>query len=154
LYEHSYNVASLAVERKFGDEEVVLFGQIWAPEGFSLAAIQAEILRLKTVPIDEDVNFRAQLRLARLPRLIRRLCWWLGFDVHGYWRMVQFGTFGITGVANLGADLTHFLSPLTSTVSVSGIQADGRAKVRLMWDHSSLLAFYRQLFVDAIIPRT
>lgn len=135
LYEHDFNVVSLPVERRIGDEDVVLFGRIWCPEEKSLRELNHEIRRLKTIPVEEEERFRFQLRVARLPALLRRLLWWLGLHVSGHWRMVQVGTFGITGVASLGANSLHFLSPLTYALSVSAIQPDGTAVVRLIWDH-------------------
>jgi hypothetical protein len=138
LYQHAYNVVTLPVERRVGGEDAVLFGQLWKPEEKSLAELHAEIRRLKEVPLDQEPMFRGMLRLARWPRPVRRMCWWLALRCNGYWRMVQFGTFGITGVAGLGASSLHFLSPLTCSVAVTAIRPDGTAMLRMMYDHRVL----------------
>lgn len=135
LYEHAFSVATLPVERRIGDEDAVLFNQLWEPEARTLAELHLEIRRLKSVPLDQEPMFRNLLRLSRFPRLVRRFFWWLGLRVNGYWRMVQFGTFGVTGVAGLGASLLHFLSPLTCNLAVTAFQPDGTAFLRLVWDH-------------------
>jgi hypothetical protein len=135
LYQHAYNVATLPVERRIGNEDAVLFMQLWKPEEKSLADLHAEIRRAKEIPLDEEPMFRNALRLARFPRLIRRLCWWIGLCWNGYWRMVNFGTFGATGVAGQGASSLTFLSPFTCTFAVTAFQPDGKAFFRLMCDH-------------------
>ena len=135
LYEHAYTVAVLPVERRVGDEDAVLFTQLWKPEEKSLAELNAEIHHYKTGPLDDLLMYRRARRLNPLPRPLRRFFWWLGLRVNGYWRTVQFGTFGVTGVASLGASSLHFLSPLTCTLAVTAFQPDGTAFLRLMYDH-------------------
>ena len=97
LYEHAYNVAVLPIERRVGEEDAVLFIQLWKPEDKSLAALNAEIRDGKTCPLKKLPLYRIGRRLTLFPRPMRRLAWWFGLNVNGYWRMVQFGTFGVTG---------------------------------------------------------
>jgi hypothetical protein len=135
LHQHACTVGHLAVARKIGDEEVVLGLKISRPDRRSLADIDALIRRARTEPIERFGGFRRALRLARLPMPIRRLAWWAGLNVLANWRAKHFGTFGVTGVAALGAASLHLASPLTSTIAFGVIDADGSVMVRLFYDH-------------------
>ncbi|MBX3415696.1 MAG: hypothetical protein KF708_23630 [Pirellulales bacterium] len=138
LYEHPVNIASFSVEREYGGEEAVFFGQIRQPELLSLREIDAIIRRHKVAPLDEIPQFRRALLLSSLPLPIRRLAWWLGLRVDGAHRAHFFGTFGISVVASIGAAGLHLLSPLSTTVNYGALRWDGSLDVRLTYDHRVL----------------
>ena len=77
------------------------------------------------------------LRVAGLPRPVRRLLWWAGLNA-GRLRANYFGTFGVTAYPALGAESLHPLFPLTATLTYGLVGADGRADVRLVYDHRVL----------------
>jgi hypothetical protein len=138
LYEHPINVASVAVERKFGAEDAVFFGHIRQPETLSLADIDLRLRRFKDEPMESIGDFRRILLMNRFPRPLRRLLWWIGLNVWGRKRAAFMGTSGITVYAGLGAASLHPLSLLTTTLNYGVIEPDGTVDVRLIYDHRVL----------------
>jgi hypothetical protein len=138
LHEHACNVASITVARRLGYEEAVLFLRVRDPELRPLAELHRLIRAAKEKPVYEVASFRPALRMSRLPRPVRRLGWWLGLNVLPTWRARYFGTFGLTGVSNVGAFQLHLLSPLTCTLTYGVLAADGSLTVRLTYDHRVL----------------
>lgn len=135
LHVHEGSIGGLPIERRIGDEDGILFLQIRKPDQRPLAELDALIRRAKTEPLEKMGDFRRQLLIGKLPFPLRRLAWWVGLNVFGKYRARFCGTFGVTGVANLGAASVHFLTPLTSTVAFGVIHPDGTVNVRLMYDH-------------------
>ncbi len=135
LYEHPISVASIAVERRVGEEDAVLFARLRQPETLSLTELDRSIRRLKQEPIESIAAFRNQLRIARLPRLLRRFVWWFGLNVWGRKRAHYMGTHGITAYAGLGAASLHPLSVLTTVLNYGVVEPDGSLDVRMIYDH-------------------
>lgn len=138
LYEHRQSVASLPVERRLGEEEVVFYAQFACPEGQSIADLDACLRRYKADPVETVSYFRTQLLISRLPRPLRRLIWWLGLNLIGRTRAYFYGTFGITAVSSLGATLVNVLAPLSTTLTYGVLDPDGSVAVRLVFDHRVL----------------
>lgn len=138
LYEHPINVASIAIERKFGDEDAVFFAHIRQPETLSLTEIDQRLRRFKEQPLETIGDYRRILLMHRFPRPLRRLLWWIGLNVWGRKRAAFLGTSGITVYAGLGAASLHPLSLLTTTLNYGVIEADGSVDVRLTYDHRVL----------------
>jgi hypothetical protein len=138
LYEHSISVASVAIERRVADEDVVLFVQIRGPENHRPDQIDDYIQDCKVRPVDQVGTFRRTLRVARFPWFIRRFLWWLGLNVWGYRRARNWGTFGVSVYSGLGAESLHPLSPLTTTLNYGVIADDGTVDVRIIYDHRVL----------------
>ena len=135
IHQHACTVAALAVARDVPGDSGVLAYTIREPEKRPLAEIDALIRAARTEPVQQIGPFRRQLRLARMPGALRRLAWWLLLDVSGKWRLKHAGTFGVTGVAALGSASLSLLSPLSTTITYGVFSADGRANVRLFYDH-------------------
>jgi hypothetical protein len=138
LYEHPVNVTSIAVERRFEDEDAVFFLQLKQPELLSLSEIDARLRRAKDGPLEEVGSFRRVLRTSRMPRPLRRMVWWVGLNVWGRKRAHFMGTAGVSAYAGLGAASLHPLSLLTSTLNYGVIEPDGTVDVRLVYDHRVL----------------
>ncbi len=138
LYEHPGSVASVAIERRVGDEEAVLFGQVREPHRLSLVELDALLLRYKDQPIEKIASFRRALLISRFPWPVRRLIWWIGLNGSGRKRAHYLGTFGVSVYAGLGASSLHLLSPLTSALNYGVIGPDGAVDVRLTYDHRVL----------------
>jgi hypothetical protein len=138
LYEHPVSIATIAVERRFGDDHAVFFGKIRCPEERGLPEIDERLRALKEKPIDEIGAFRHTLFLSRLPRPIRRLLWWIGLNVWGRKRAAYFGTFGVSVYAGLGAASLHPLAPATCTLNYGVIDERGDVDVRITYDHRVL----------------
>jgi hypothetical protein len=135
LYEHPISVASVAIERRLGDEDAVFFAHLKHPERWGLRDLDAELRRLKEEPIERISSFRRALQISRLPQPLRRLVWWLGLNCWGRKRAHYLGTFGVSVYSGLGAQSLHPLSPLTTTLNYGVIDADGSVEVRLIYDH-------------------
>jgi hypothetical protein len=138
LYEHPINVASIAIERRFGDEEAVFFAPLRSPEQQSLADLDAQLRAFKEQPLEKISSFRRALLISRLPWPLRRLAWWIGLNVSGRKRAHYMGTFGVSVYAGLGAASLHPLSPLTTALNYGVLNDDGRVDVRLIYDHRVL----------------
>jgi hypothetical protein len=135
LYEHPINVASVAIERKFGDEDAVFFAHLRQPEQMSLADIDLRLRRFKEQPLETFGDFRRILLMYRFPRPLRRVLWWIALNVWGRKRAAFLGTSGITVYAGLGAASLHPLSLLTTTLNYGVIEEDGSVDVRITYDH-------------------
>jgi hypothetical protein len=138
FYEHPVNVTSIAIERKFGDEDAVFFAHIRRPEELSLADIDLRLRRFKDQPIETIGDYRRILLLNRFPRPLRRLLWWIGLNAWGRKRAAFMGTSGVTVYAGLGAASLHPLSLLTTTLNYGVIEPDGSVDVRITYDHRVL----------------
>ena len=135
LYEHPVSIASVAVERRLGDEDAVLFAQVRGPEHHTPEQLDSFIKDCKELPVECVGTFRRALRISRLPRFLRRLIWWVGLNSSGYKRARNLGTFGVSVYSGLGAEGLHPLSPLTTTLTYGVIADDGTVDVRVIYDH-------------------
>jgi len=138
LYEHPVSVASIAIERRFGDEDAVFFAHLRKPEEWSLTELDSKLRQFKEQPIEQVASFRRALLISRFPWPLRRLLWRIGLSVLGRKRVHFFGTFGMSVYASLGAASLHPLSPLTSTLNYGVIASDGSVDVRIIYDHRVL----------------
>ena len=138
LYEHPISVASIAVERRLQDEDVVLFTQILGPENHTPEQLDAYMRECKELPIESIGTFRRSLKLSRYPWPIRRFCWWLGLNWSGFHRARNFGTFGVSVYSGLGAESLHPMSILTTTLNYGVIAENGTVDVRIVYDHRVL----------------
>jgi hypothetical protein len=134
IYEHPVTVVSMAVERRFVDEDAVLFAQLREPEKLSLAEIDARLRGFRDDPLETVAPFRRCLRVTSWPRPLRRLLWWGALNVSGRKRAHVFGTCAVTAESGLGAAALHPLTPLTTTLSHGPVEADGSVDVCLTFD--------------------
>jgi len=138
LYEHSVNVASVAVGREYQGESAVFFAHFLRPELQSLAQLEAHLRRFREAPVESIGLFRRALQVSRLPRPLRRFFWWVGLNSSGPKRARRMGTFGLSVYSGLGAESLHPLSPLTTTLNYGVVGEDGQVDVRLVYDHRVL----------------
>jgi hypothetical protein len=138
LYEHSWNVISVAVERQLGEEEAVFFELIHDPEVRSLPELDRHLRAVREQPIKQVAAFRRLLFFGRVPRPLRRLLWWLGLNVFMRKRAQLFGTGGLSVYSSLGAASLHPLTLLPTTLNYGVIDAEGNVDVRITYDHRVL----------------
>ncbi|MDX0839584.1 hypothetical protein GOD96_27065 [Sinorhizobium medicae] len=134
LYEYPGSVASIAHEREYEGERVVLLTTIKNPERRSIAELGALMQAARTSPVLEVKEFRRALKIARLPGPIRWLLMWLGLNI-GRQRARRFGTFQLSVYSGLGAESLNPLTPLTSLLNYGPIDVDGGVAVRIHYDH-------------------
>jgi hypothetical protein len=138
LYEHPVSVASVAVERRLGDEDAVFFAHLAGPDKLGLRELDEKLRQFKEEPLERFGSFRRVLLLSRLPLPLRRLAWWFGLNCWGRKRAHYLGTYGVSVYSGLGAASLHPLSPLTTTLNYGVIAADGTVDVRIIYDHRVL----------------
>lgn len=134
LYELPKSVALIAIARVEDGEECVMPQRIAAPEALALAAIDAEIRRAKTAPIDDVPMFRKIMRASRLPLPLRRLSWAIGLNF-GRQRGNWFGSFAVSSVAAYGGGELHPVTPGPYIVSYGVVAPDQTIHVVIRWDH-------------------
>jgi hypothetical protein len=159
LYEHPYNVASLAVERCYRGQYEVFFAQIRAPENQPLVALEGHLRNYKESPVQQVSLYRRALRVSRFPGPVRRLMWWYALNLSGPGRARRLGTFGLSTYSALGAHSLHPLSPLSTTLNYGPVREDGTVAVRIVYDHRTMdggtiaraLAALEEVFNDELL---
>jgi hypothetical protein len=76
MYEHPHSVVSVAISKPSKESaqgEEVLFGHIHHPETLTLGEIETRLRQFKERPAKEFGVMRRAMRIARLPRFLRRL---------------------------------------------------------------------------------
>jgi hypothetical protein len=137
LYEYPASVASIAVEREYRGERGVMPVLVKDPAGRPLADVSRKVREAAAAPVESVKDFRRAMHVSGLPRPVRRLAWWFGLNA-GRFRANYFGTFGVSAYPALGAESLHPISPLTATLTYGLIGPDGRADVRVVYDHRVL----------------
>jgi hypothetical protein len=107
------------------------------PAKQSLRDLGRTLQHASTAPINEIKDFRRSLRIARLPRPLRRLVWSIGLNF-GRQRANYFGTFALSVYSALNAESLHPLTPLTTLLNYGVIGSDGSVNVRIIYDHRTL----------------
>jgi hypothetical protein len=134
ILQYPYSVANIAVERIWAGEETVFNLLVGHPAELAVAEIGARLRHAQTSTIERIPEFNRALHFSRLPGPARRLAIRLALDL-GWKRARFFGTFGLSTVAAMGAELQNVIWP-TATVLTYGIAAaDGCVDVKLIFDH-------------------
>lgn len=137
LYEYPVSTANLVIERKYEGEAALFSKLIKDPAAMSLQDLGKLLHHLSTAPVESIKEFRRAIQIAKLPRLLRRLIWWLGLNI-GRQRGNYFGTFALSVYSALNAESLHPLTPLTTLLNYGVIAADGSVTVRIIYDHRVL----------------
>jgi hypothetical protein len=135
LWQHADSTASVAVMRRYRNEDAVFFIKIPNPETHSTWELDDLIRRHREAPIESIGSFRRLIRITRCPRLLRRMIWSLGLNWNGRLRCKFFGTFGLSVYSSTGSDSLHPISPLTTLLNYGPIGATGSVTVRIVYDH-------------------
>lgn len=135
LFECDDSVASLAIEREYDGEPMVMFATFKNPHETPIAELARQLHDFKTKPLEELDALHRTIRITRLPKLLRRLLWIHALYQSGRLKAQNFGTFGISSVASAGATTVGMASLVTSTLSLGPFDAAGRLDVRLDFDH-------------------
>jgi hypothetical protein len=133
LYEHPDSSASIAVSRSGPDGERLFWARLRHPARKSLVQLQATLDRYRTAPVEE--LFPTQLRLSRLPGLLRWCAWRLAFSFSGKVRAKKFGTFGVSTLAGQGIYSRLYPSFLTSNLALGPVDEQGNAMAGILFDH-------------------
>ncbi len=135
LFECRESVASIAIEREYAGEPMVMFAVFRNPHETPLGELARELSDYRTKPIEEVPALRRAVRITKLPRLLRRALWRHALYHSGRLRAQNFGTFGVSSVAPAGAATVGMASLVTNTLSCGPFDDAGRLDVRLDFDH-------------------
>lgn len=133
IFQHSAPVGTLAMNRRFQNEDWLFWGRIRSPQQHSLESIQDAITRFaEEAP---DSVFRQQLQMSRLPSVLRRLVWWWNLNIAGEKRARRIGTFFLTTVSAHGVEIQHPPGVMTTGLTYGPLDRHGMMKVTLTYDH-------------------
>ncbi len=136
VYEHPESVAMLAIEREYRGVPWVFWGKFRAPDSTSLLDLQTRLDHYKQAPV--ETVFRRQLQLSGVPNPLRRWLWWWNLNVSGRARARRTGTFFLTTLAGLGAEIQNPPSFHTGNLSYGPLDERGEMRVTLSYDHRLL----------------
>jgi len=134
LYEFDENTVSIAHELSVEGTASVLPVRIRSPEKLALDAMRDKIDEMRDDDLWRRGFYRTAAIVSFLPFFLRRPIWWFALNVPRF-RRRYFGTFNVTSVGTLGADLLTPLAPVTSLLTYGPLRNDGTVKVRLVFDH-------------------
>ncbi len=134
LYEYEESAVSIANELSVGEELVVLLVRIRNPDKMPLSAFRYKIAEVIDAELRQRGFYGTFALVSYLPFFLRRPLWWLTLNVPRF-RKHFFGTFVITSVGSLGAELLTPIAPVTSLLTYGPLGDDGKLRVRLLFDH-------------------
>ena len=133
--EYESQIASVIVDRRVGDEDMLFLAPLVSPELQSLQVLDEYLRRYKEEPVESFRAFREAIRIGRLPRFIRHFLWWLSLNVLPRRRARHFGTFGITTMSPFGAKTLEMPSLWSAFLHYGAISLTGEVPVGLAFDH-------------------
>lgn len=133
--EYESQIASVIVDRRVGDEDVILLAPLVGPERQSLQALDEHLRRYKEEPVETFRVFREALLISRLPHVVRRFLWWLCLNVLPRRRARHFGTFGVTTMSPFGAKTLEVPTLWSAFLHYGAITPTGDVPVGLAFDH-------------------
>lgn len=131
FFEYQATSAMLAIEREIESEPMIVYLKIDNPQHLSVQAIDQLIWQAKSQAPEKTPSIRRFLTINRLPFLLRRLMWTLGFNLPNY-RFHYLGTFGLTGIGK-GVRSLSVKSPLP--VNFIFDMNASHPLIRIFWDH-------------------
>jgi hypothetical protein len=136
FYEAPHSVATIAMNRPHDGVDRLFWARLQSPESTSLVELQQQLHAFQSKPVEEI--FHRHLLMARLPKPVRRLFWWLRLNAAVQKRARRMGTFGMSTLAREG--VYNRLHPhfLTSSLSYGPLQSDGTLLATLLCDHRVL----------------
>jgi hypothetical protein len=134
LYEYGESMVTIAYEMSVGGEAIVLPVRVRSPDKMSLNAIRSKIVEMADDDLWQRGFYRTFAAVSYLPVFLRRPIWWIVLNIPRS-RKRCFGTFAITSVGALGADLLTPRAPITSVLTYGPLDDDGILRVRLLFDH-------------------
>jgi pyruvate/2-oxoglutarate dehydrogenase complex dihydrolipoamide acyltransferase (E2) component len=133
VYEYATSVAVIAVERDDGDGPGVFGCVVKDPRARAVDEIGRDVWHAARAPIDEIGRFRRLRRFARLPLPVRRVV--MSVALNSRYRAGHVGTFAVSSVGALGADLRSPRSVWTVLLHYGVFDDRGGLDVHLTFDH-------------------
>src|SRR6185437_11953684 len=154
--EYESQIASVIVDRRVGDEDVIFLAPLIRPEQQSLQALDQHLRRYKEEPVESFRAFREAMLLGRMPGFIRRFLWWLSLNVLPRRRARHFGTFGVTTMSPFGAKTLEVPTLWTAFLHYGVISEAGEVPVGIAFDHrvtDGAVVGYALLEMEQILHR-
>jgi hypothetical protein len=134
LYEFPTSKAVIMIERDYQGEPALCPISVKDPASQPLSAIGELVEHTSTAPLENLKEFQRWKRIARMPRPLRRLLWWMGLNI-GRQRGNFFGTFAVSVYSALNAESLHPLSTYTGLLNYGVIDGNGNVTARIIYDH-------------------
>jgi hypothetical protein len=134
IFEFEENVVAIAYDAALHDEATVLPARIKNPENWPLAGFRFKLDEMAAPDLWQRDFYRTLRIISYLPAPFRRLIWWFALNVPRL-RKRWFGTFLITSVGELGADLLNPIAPISPLLTYGPIDPHNGVRVRLIFDH-------------------
>ena len=137
IYQHPSTVASVSIHRndENGNERLI-WAKICEPESLKLQELQNRLNDSVSKPLSEV--YRDGCILERVPKLIRRVCWWWAMNCAGRKHCKHIGTFSISSLAS--QQCLNAFHPLitTSSLAFAPLNENGLSSIALICDHRTL----------------
>jgi len=133
--EYESQIASVIVNRRVGDENVILLAPLIAPDRQPLCALDRHLRRYNEEPVENFRAFREAILIERLPLIVRRFLWWLALNVLPRRRARHFGTFGVTTMSPFGAKTLQVPTLWSAFLHYGEFTEAGEVPVGLVFDH-------------------
>jgi hypothetical protein len=135
LGEYESQIASVIINRKVGDEEMIFLAPLTKPESRTLQTLDIQLRGYREEPVKKFRHFREAMLVARLPVLLRRFLWWLALNVLPRRRARHFGTFGVTTMSPFGAKTLEVPTLWTGFLHYGVMSDQGEVPVGIAFDH-------------------
>jgi hypothetical protein len=138
MYLHPFSVATLVVERQWNGTPAVFLDTIKHPETLSLTEIEDNFRSLRKSPVEHVGAFRLLIRIARLPVLVRRLLWSIGFYWSGRLRTRYLGSFAVNFIRAPRFSVAQTTTPISFSLWFGLVDPNEDMEVHIVWDHRLL----------------
>lgn len=132
-YQHPDAIGTLAVSRLHHNRPRLFWPRFKHLATRTLSELQADLEHHQHAPVEQ--LFRRQLRFSRLPTPLRRVGWWMTFNLSGNKRATRLGTFALTTLSGQGVTIDRPPSIHTSTLTYGPLDERGHSQVTIVYDH-------------------
>jgi hypothetical protein len=147
MYLHPFTVATFVVERQWNGVPAVFFDTLKNPETLSITAIEQNFRGLREFPVESIGAFRRLIRISKLPFLLRRCLWSIGFYWSGRLRTKYLGSFSVNFIRAPRFSVAQTVTPISFSLWFSLVDPNGDMTAHLLWDHRLLDAMTADLLV-------
>ena len=133
LYQHPVSVGVVTVQREYKGVPWLFWGRIPCPEQLSLFEIQKQIDSFQHDPVRKV--FGQEIKMAKLPTVIRRLIWGWNLRVCKQRRAERLGTFFLSTLSGQGVEIQVPPSIQTGCLTYGPLGSEGTTRVTIAYDH-------------------
>jgi hypothetical protein len=138
VYLHPFTVATLVVERQWNGVPAVFLDTIKHPETLPITEIEHIFLGLRENPVERVGAYRFLIRISKLPLLLRRCLWSIGFYWSGRLRTKYMGSFAVNFIRAPRFSVAQTMTPISFSLWFSLVDPNGDMTAHLLWDHRLL----------------